>query len=190
MAQLSEQAPPFTSEFVGSILAKDSCEMNQSTPCRNSWVFSGCSSNFFLQGKLTGWIRINTLIRSNIMYNCQGRREVGGGPGQFFLGALFKNIFPEKFFFGEQPPPTPSPPVDNFLGKKFFRTSTLQLLSRDFIFIFYAKFRYLPPKNRYLVLCAEIFNTQKGPPAPRGPGQFAPPPCSPLSAALTIVVNG
>jgi hypothetical protein len=58
------------SEFVGSILAKDSCEMNQSTPCRNSWVFSGCSSNFFPQGKLTGWIRINTLIRSNIMYNC------------------------------------------------------------------------------------------------------------------------
>jgi hypothetical protein len=59
------------------------------------------------------------------------------------------------------------------------------LLSRDFISIFHAKFRYLPPKNRYIVLCAEIFNTQKswgptknfqGPPAPRGQGKFPPMP--------------
>jgi hypothetical protein len=27
--------------------------------CRKSWVFSGCSS-FLPQGKLTGWVRINT----------------------------------------------------------------------------------------------------------------------------------
>ena len=37
MAQSSEQAP-FISEFVGSILAMDSCEKSQSTLCRKSWV--------------------------------------------------------------------------------------------------------------------------------------------------------
>jgi hypothetical protein len=57
MAQSSEQAH-FTSEFVGSILATDSCEKSQSTLCRKSWVFSGCSG-FLPQGKLTGWVRIN-----------------------------------------------------------------------------------------------------------------------------------
>ena len=59
VAQSSEQAP-FTSEFVGSILATDSCEKSQSTLCRKSWVFSGCSG-FLPQGKLTGWVRINTV---------------------------------------------------------------------------------------------------------------------------------
>jgi hypothetical protein len=55
------------------------------------------------------------------------------------------------------------PPSTTFLGrpKKIFRTSTLQLLSKDFILIFHTKFRYLAQKNRYLVLCAEIFNTKK-----------------------------
>jgi hypothetical protein len=48
---------PFTSEIVGSILATDSCEKSQSTLCRKSWVFSGCSG-FLPQGKLTGWVRI------------------------------------------------------------------------------------------------------------------------------------
>jgi hypothetical protein len=57
--ELGEQAP-FTSEFVGWILATDSCEKSQSTLCRKSWVFSGCSS-FLPQGKLTGWVRINTV---------------------------------------------------------------------------------------------------------------------------------
>ena len=57
MAQLSEKAS-FTSECVGWILATDSCEKSQSTLCRKSWVFSGCSG-FLPQGKLTGWVRIN-----------------------------------------------------------------------------------------------------------------------------------
>ena len=57
VAQSSEQAP-FTSEIVGSILATDSCEKIQSTLCRKSWVFSGCSG-FLPQGKLTGWVSIN-----------------------------------------------------------------------------------------------------------------------------------
>ena len=57
VAQLSEQAP-FTSEFVGWILATDSCEKSQSTLCRKSLVFSG-RSGFLPQGKLTGWVRIN-----------------------------------------------------------------------------------------------------------------------------------
>ena len=36
------------------------CEKSQSTLCRKSWVFSGCSG-FLPQGKLTGWVRINTV---------------------------------------------------------------------------------------------------------------------------------
>ena len=61
MAQSSEQAP-FTSlrSWVGSGLATDSCEKSQSTLCRKSWVFSGCSG-FLPQGKLTGWVRIKTV---------------------------------------------------------------------------------------------------------------------------------
>ena len=90
----------------------------------------------------------------------QGRREVGGAPGQIFLRGTY-----QKFFSAKNPPP-PSPKyfrsVYHFRGKKNFRTSALQLLSRDFIsFSVYAKFRYLAEKNKYLVLCAEIFNTQK-----------------------------
>ena len=42
----------------------------------------------------------------------QGRREVGGGPGQIFLGAPIKKFFPEKKFFGEQQPP-PCPQLFN-----------------------------------------------------------------------------
>ena len=59
MAQASEQAP-FTSEIVGLILTTDSCEKSQSTLCQKSWVFSGCSG-FLLQGKLAGWVRMNTV---------------------------------------------------------------------------------------------------------------------------------
>jgi hypothetical protein len=59
-SQSSEQAP-FTSEYVqGSILATDLCEKSQSTLCRKSWVFSGCSG-FLPQEKLTWWVRINTV---------------------------------------------------------------------------------------------------------------------------------
>jgi hypothetical protein len=45
--------PLFTTD-----LCVDSCERNQSTLCRKSWVFSG-RSGFLPQGKLTGWIRID-----------------------------------------------------------------------------------------------------------------------------------
>jgi hypothetical protein len=40
----------------------------------------------------------------------QGRRELGGDPGQRFLGAPFQKMFSEKNFFGQQqlPPPPPS----------------------------------------------------------------------------------
>jgi hypothetical protein len=62
VAQSSEQAP-FTSEPVGSILATDSCEKNQSTLCRKSWVFPGYSG-FLPQGKLTG--RVTTTVKKAI----------------------------------------------------------------------------------------------------------------------------
>ena len=52
VAQSSEQAP-FTSEL-------ESCEKNQSMLCQKSWVSSGRSC-FLPQGKLTGWIWINTV---------------------------------------------------------------------------------------------------------------------------------
>jgi hypothetical protein len=59
LAQSSERVP-FISEFVGSILATDSCEKSESTLCRTSWVFSGYSG-FLRQGKLRGWVRMNTV---------------------------------------------------------------------------------------------------------------------------------
>jgi hypothetical protein len=65
VGQSSEQAP-FTSEVVSSILAMDTCGKSQSTLCRKLWVFSWCSG-FLPQGKLIGWIRINTVISYN---NC------------------------------------------------------------------------------------------------------------------------
>jgi hypothetical protein len=49
----------------------------------------------------------------------QGRRELGGDPGQRFLGAPFQKMFSEKNFFGQQQLPPPPLPVDNFLGKKW-----------------------------------------------------------------------
>jgi hypothetical protein len=57
VSQSSEQAA-FTSQFVDSILPTHSCE---STLCRKSWVFSGCSG-LLLQRKLTGWFRIKKVI--------------------------------------------------------------------------------------------------------------------------------
>jgi hypothetical protein len=109
----------------------------------------------------------------------QGRREVGGGPGQnFFLGAPISKFFSEENFFGQQTPPPPSP-VDNILGKTFFRTSTLQLLSRDFISIFHTKFRYLAQKTDILSFARKYLTHKndwgptknfQGPPAPRDPG--------------------
>jgi hypothetical protein len=59
VAQSSEQAP-FISLMEGLILATDSCEKSQSTLCRKSWVFFG-RSGLVPQGKLTGWVRINTV---------------------------------------------------------------------------------------------------------------------------------
>ena len=48
---------------------------------------------------------------------------------------------------GQQPPPPP----DVYVAIGF----------QGLYLIFYATFRYLAQKNRYLVLCPEIFNTQK-----------------------------
>ena len=94
-----------------------------------------------------------------IHYGFRAAERLAGARGKLFLGDPISKFFPKKIFFGEQPTPPPtSLPVDNFLGKKVFRTSTLQMLSRDFISIFHTKFRYLAQKN--LALCAEIFNPQ------------------------------
>jgi hypothetical protein len=42
------------------LLATDSCEKKLSTLCQKSWVFS-MRSGFLPQGKLSGWVRINTV---------------------------------------------------------------------------------------------------------------------------------
>ena len=86
------------------------------------------------------------------------------------------------------------PSVYHLRGKKIFRTSTLHLLSRAFISFFYAKFRHLAQKTDILSFARKYLTHKKdwgptkifpGPPATRGPGQFAPPaPPPPLSAAL------
>jgi hypothetical protein len=100
------------------------------------------------------YITIHHLQDNDPGYDRQGRREGGGGPGQFFFRGPYLKNFSGKIFFGEQPPAP--------------------------------QFRYLAQKNRYLILCAEIFNTQRrmgpnkkisGPPSTSG--QFAPPPCPP-----------
>jgi hypothetical protein len=102
-----------------------------------------------------------TVVCLNTGYCCvnQGRREVGGGPGQIFFRGPYLKYFSGKNFFWRT---TSHPPRRQkifgqctilYRGKKFFRTSALQLLSRDFISFFYAKFRYLAQKNGYLVLC-------------------------------------
>ena len=62
---------------------------------------------------------------------------------QFLGGALQKECNRGAAMILTRPPSPP--PVDNFLGKKIFPTSTLQLLSRYFISIFHTKFRYLVP---------------------------------------------
>jgi hypothetical protein len=95
--------------------------------------------------------------------------RLAAAPGQiFFRGPYLKN-FSWKIFSGEQLPP---------------QTSALQLLSRDFISFFYAKFRYLEKKPDILSFVRKYLTHKKdwgptkifrGPPAPRGPGQFAPP---------------
>jgi hypothetical protein len=65
LAQSSGKAP-FTSEFVDSIIAIDENEMSRSTLYRKSWVFSGCYG-FLPQGKLAGWVRINTVKNNAIV---------------------------------------------------------------------------------------------------------------------------
>ena len=75
----------------------------------------------------------------------QGRREVGGGRGQIFLGATISKFFPEKNFFGQQQPP----PVDNFLG-----------FPDEYVVIAFQRL-YLNFSYQISVLCAEIFHPKK-----------------------------
>jgi hypothetical protein len=135
---------------------------------------------------------------------CRAAERLAGALGKFFLrGPYIQNIFPETNFFrwttSPSPPWSPKnfPSVYHFRGRKFFWTSTLQLLSRDFISFFYAKFWYLAQKNSHLVLCAEIFNTQKrlgpnkkfsGAPSTLGArGNLPPPLCGPGWALVPVV---
>ena len=61
-------------------------------------------------------------------------------PAQGFLNRRTKTLLPTK--------ETLLRPAGKNLGKIFFRTSTVQLLCRDFISIFHAKFRYLAQKTQ------------------------------------------
>ena len=46
-----------------------SCEKSQSTLCRRSWVFCGCSG-FLPKGKLTGLVKINTVKVAPYSFDC------------------------------------------------------------------------------------------------------------------------
>ena len=91
------------------------------------------------------------------------------GPGAKFLGgALFQ-------FFGQQQPPPP--PFFGRVRSNCFPATLPQ--------IFIPNFGTLPPKNKYLALCAEIFRPKKwlgpnikflGAPRAWGTGAICPPP--------------
>jgi hypothetical protein len=81
------------------------------------------------------------IIFSSLCRGCvstQGCRELGGGPGQIFLGAPISKNFPDN-----NPPPQ----------KK--------LLSSDLPQFFIPNFGTLLKKNKYLALCVEIFHPKK-----------------------------
>ena len=119
----------------------------------------------------------------------QGRSEVGGCPGQnFFRGPYLKNFSEQKIFRRA----TPTPPR----RQKFFGQCTILEVKKfsgrvrcnrfpGTLSHFLCQISALSAKNRYLVLCPEIFNTQKrlgpnfnfsGGPSTSGPGAFCPPP--------------
>jgi hypothetical protein len=58
-----------------------------------------------------------------------------------------------KFFFRA--------PISKKFSETFFRTSTLQLFASAFTSIFHNKFGYFAQKNKYLALCAKIFDPKK-----------------------------
>jgi hypothetical protein len=114
-----------------------------------------------------------------------GRREAGGGPGQIFFRGPYLKKFSGKNFFRRKPPP-----VDNFLGNKNFPDEYVAITFQGLYLNFSCQISVLSPKKTDILSFARKYLTHKkdwgptknfqGPPAPRGPGQFAPP----LSAAL------
>ena len=141
----------------------------------------GCSCRFplyLIEARFTLYIWQLSVAVQKITYP-QGRRELGGGPGQiFFRGSYFKK-FSGKIFFR-----TTTPPRRQLFREKFFQTSTMLLLSSDFTSIFHTKFRYFAQKTKYLTFCAEIFLPKKwlgpnkkflGAPRTWGPGAICPP---------------
>ena len=84
----------------------------------------------------------------------QGRRELGWGPGRqiFFRGPYF------KIFLYNNNLLSPPPPVDNFSGENFSGRERCNCYSATLPQILIPNFANLPPKNKYLALCAEIFH--------------------------------
>ena len=116
--------------------------------------------------------------------------KLAGAQGKFFLRGHYLKNFSGKNFFPLNILPPPFFGQCTILGVKKFSGRVRCNYFPGPLSHFLCQISVLSPKNRYLVLCAEIFNTQKrlgptkifpGPPATRAPGQFAPPP---LSAAL------
>ena len=108
--------------------------------------------------------------------------RLAGARGKFFFRGPYLVFFSGKFFFLRTSFPHHPPP------------STSQLLSRDFISIFHAKFRYLAQKTDILSFARKYLTHKKdwgptknfqGLPAPRGPGQFASLPPPPLGGPGT-----
>jgi hypothetical protein len=84
----------------------------------------------------------------------QGRRELGGDPGQiFFRGPYFKN------FFGQQ---QNAPPPLRQLREKHFTDEYVVIAFQQLLPQFFTyHFSVLCPKNKYLALCSEIFHPKK-----------------------------
>ena len=77
----------------------------------------------------------------------QGRRELGGGPGQNFF---------RKKVFGQQPPLPP--PRRQLFREKNFPDEYVVIAFQRLYLNFSSNFRYFSQKNKYLALCAEIFH--------------------------------
>jgi hypothetical protein len=86
------------------------------------------------------------LVSTGEIDQFRAAERLAGARGKFFFRGPYLKNFLRKNFFRKQPPP----PVDNFLGKKIFRTSTLQLFASAFTSIFHNKFGYFAPQKNIL----------------------------------------
>jgi hypothetical protein len=118
-----------------------------------------------------------------LVNSARAAKRLAGAQGKFFFRGPQK-YFPGKFFVGFQKFFPKKFPVDNFLGKRFFRTSTLQFFPAPLSQFFIPHLGILPKKSNILPF-AQKYLTQKNYCGPTkifwGPGAICPP-CPPLGS--------